>query len=117
MPTPPPPPLTPTTPIRFRTLLALATTSAFLLWLAFAVGGLLSALAFVALVPLMLLARLPAKVRPLYTAAYLGGFAFYALGLYWLGYAAPEWWQALLMVVALAGYCALYFPAFLVAAR
>src|SRR3954466_3665959 len=103
--------------IRFRTLVALSTTTSILLWLAFAVGGILSTLSFIALVPFMLLVRLPAKLRPLYSAAYIGGFVFFALGLYWLGYAAPEWWQSLLMILALAGYCAFYFPAFLFGAR
>jgi apolipoprotein N-acyltransferase len=117
MPKPTPPPAVAATTIRFRTLATLSCTSAVLLWLAFAVGGILSALAFVALAPLMLLVRLPAKLRPLYSAAYLGGFVFYLLGVYWLGYAAPEWWQAALMVLALAGYCAIYFPLFLFGAR
>jgi len=95
----------------------LSTTSAILLWLSFAVGGILSTLTFIALVPLMLLVRLPTRLRPLYTSAYIGGFVFYTLGLYWLGYSAPEWWQSALMIVALAGYCAIYFPLFLFAAR
>src|SRR5262245_59756394 len=99
----------PSTKIRFRTLVILATTTAVLLWLAFAFGRYFSALVFVALVPFLLLVRLPTKLRPLYAAAYIGGFVFFLLGLYWLGYSAPEWWQSCLMVLALAGYCAAYF--------
>jgi apolipoprotein N-acyltransferase len=117
MPKPSPPSAAAPPMIRFRTLVVLATASAVLLWLAFAVGGVLSPLVFIALVPLMLLVRLPAKLRPLYSAAYFGGFVFFVLGLWWLGYAPPEWWQSVLMVLALAGYCALYFPAFLFGAR
>jgi apolipoprotein N-acyltransferase len=109
----PPPP----SPIRLRTLVILASTTALLLWLAFAAGRYFSGLVFVALVPLMLLVRLPAKLRSLYAASYIGGLLFFLLGLYWLGYAPPHWAQSVLMVASLAGYCALYFPAFLFGAR
>jgi apolipoprotein N-acyltransferase len=103
-------------PIKFRTLAMLASTTALMLWLAFGVRF-FSGLVFVALVPLLLLVRLPAKLRPLYLASYVGGLLFFLLGLYWLGYSAPEGWQAVLMVLSLAGYCAIYFPAFLLCAR
>ncbi len=99
-----------------RAVALCAVATGALLWLATDVRW-LSGLAWVALAPLSLLARVPAPPRKLYAAAYLGGLAFFVPGVWWLGTAAPEWWQAGLMRGLLAGYLAAYFPLYLLLAR
>jgi len=81
----------------------LAFASAALLWAAFPPLD-FGALAWVALVPLLLMA---ARSSPGRCAAWAGaaGYALFVALLYWLRYVAPEGW------LTLALYCALYWPA------
>lgn len=71
-------------------------------------------LAWIALVPLILLVRLPRPTRSMYRAVLAGGFLWALMSLQWmrLGHATmyPAW-------VALALYVALYFPLFVGLAR
>jgi apolipoprotein N-acyltransferase len=87
-------------------LLALALTTAGLLWLSYfpvAFGP----LAWLALVPLLVLVRSPARPRAVYLCAYAGGLAFYAPALQWLRVADDRMYFTWAF---LATYCALYFP-------
>jgi apolipoprotein N-acyltransferase len=76
-----------------------------LLWLCYfpvAIGW----LAWVALVPLLCLVRLPRR-RFRYLAAYVGGLVFYAPATQWMRVADPRMYATWL---GLTIYCALYFP-------
>lgn len=67
-------------------------------------------LAWICLVPLLTLARLPRRPKRMYLAVCLGGLAFWVPTLQWMRLGHPAmylaWW-------ALAFYLALYFPVFL----
>jgi apolipoprotein N-acyltransferase len=96
-----------------RVLLPLALASGGLLWLCYfpvAWGW----LAWVALVPLLLLVRSQARARVIYLSAFVGGLVFYWPVLQWLRVADPRmyWTWAIL-----ATYCAAYFPAVIFAVR
>src|SRR5262245_20271048 len=71
-------------------------------------------LAWVALVPLLLLVRLERPLRRLYAMVLAGGLLFWVLSLQWMRLGHPvmyvAWW-------ALALYLALYFPLFVALAR
>lgn len=66
-------------------------------------------LAWVALVPLLCLVRLPGRPRRRYLAAWLGGLAFYLPALQWARVADPRMYVTW---VVLAVYCSLYLPVF-----
>jgi apolipoprotein N-acyltransferase len=63
-------------------------------------------LAWVALVPLLCLVRMPRR-RLLYLAAYAGGLAFYLPAMQWMRVADPRMYATW---IGLAVYCSLYFP-------
>lgn len=65
-------------------------------------------LGWVALVPLLTLVRSPARPRRVYFAAWLGGLAFFVPALHWFAY--PENKIMVVLGMALAVYCALYWP-------
>jgi apolipoprotein N-acyltransferase len=90
--------------------------SGFILWLSFPPVG-WSLLAWVALVPLLTLLRVPWRSRPIYGPAWAGGLVFGLLAVQWIRLADDTglsgyygWW-------ALALYLSLYFPAFLFVLR
>jgi apolipoprotein N-acyltransferase len=91
----------------------LAGMSAALLWASFTPLD-WGPLAFVALVPLVLLVRLPQPTRWMYRAVYVTGLAGTLAMLQWMRLGHPMMYLAL---VALALYMAAYFPAFVGAAR
>jgi apolipoprotein N-acyltransferase len=64
-------------------------------------------LAWVALVPLLVLVRSPARARTLYLWAWVGGLAFYWPVLQWLRVADPRMYFTW---AGLATVCSLYFP-------
>src|SRR5262245_33283830 len=101
-------------PVRTRALLAGALLGAALLYLAyFPVGW--SWLAWVALVPWLMIARQPGRPRRLYLVVWLGGLVFFWPVLQWMrvaDYRMYATWGAL------ATYCAAYVPlAFLLIRR
>jgi apolipoprotein N-acyltransferase len=67
-------------------------------------------LAWVCLVPLLSLVRLPRPTHRMYRAAFLGGMLFWTMSLQWMRLGHPTMYLALL---ALSFYLALYFPLFL----
>jgi apolipoprotein N-acyltransferase len=93
-------------------------------WPALATGGLLwlcyfpaacGWLAWLALVPLLFLVRLPrAPWRLPYLAAYTGGLAFYLGAVQWMRVAD---WRMYFTWIGLSLYCAAYFPLFLYLTR
>jgi apolipoprotein N-acyltransferase len=91
-------------------LVILPMISGFLLWASFFAPT----LAWVALIPLSLLIRLPGPRGWVYTGAWVGGFLFFALGTYWVSYCAPWVWVGWLL---LSAYLACYFPLFILLAR
>lgn len=87
-------------------LMALALMSAFLLWLCyFPVDW--GWLAWLALVPLLVLVRTRARARWVYLAAWMNGLAFYYPALQWIRYADD---RMLWAWIALALYCSLFVP-------
>jgi apolipoprotein N-acyltransferase len=97
---------------RFRPL-ALATTSAVLLWLAFPPAE-WNWLAWGALVPLFLLIQGERPKFSTYLGTYGGGFVFWLLAIHWV------WWTdetALLGLVVMSAVLALWWPGFLLVAR
>lgn len=94
--------------MRSRATWALPCLSAVLLWASFPPVN-WGPLAWVSLVPLILLVRLERPTRFMYTAVYLGGLVFSLATLQWmrLGDASmyPAW-------IALSIYVAMYFPVF-----
>lgn len=88
-------------------LLLLALTSAALLWACFYPLN-YGWLGWIALVPLLGLVRAQARPRRIYGAALVGGLAFYIAILQWMRVADDRMYATWL---ALAFYCALYFPA------
>jgi apolipoprotein N-acyltransferase len=90
----------------FRQGLLLSVTTGLLLWASFFPLN-WGPLAWLAPVPLLLLARTMRPVRRLYVACYLGGLAFYLPALQWMRLGDPTmylaWW-------ALAAYLAVSFP-------
>jgi apolipoprotein N-acyltransferase len=86
-------------------LLAVATGGA--LWLCYFPAN-LGWLAWVALVPLLVLVRGRSRPWVLYLSAYAGGLAFFVPALQWMRVADPR--MAIAWAV-LAVYCSLYFPA------
>ena len=93
-------------PVRGALLLSLMT--AIPLWAAFTPLD-LGPLAWVALVPLVMLVRMPQPSRRMYPVVYLGGLVFWLVTLQWMRlgdvWMYPAW-------LALAAYVALYFPLF-----
>ncbi|RMG40903.1 MAG: apolipoprotein N-acyltransferase [Planctomycetota bacterium] len=71
-------------------------------------------LAWVALVPLVLLVRIPASTRRMYAVLYAGGLAFWLAALQWMRLGDVRMYPAW---VLLAAYLAVYFPLFVLAAR
>lgn len=90
--------------------MALAVAGGLLLWASFFVPG----LAFVALVPLGLLARLEAARRPLYLAAWIGGLAWFLPGIAWIRFCDESAWMGWLL---LSAFLALYVPLFVLLTR
>ena len=66
-------------------------------------------LAWVALVPLLIVCRSPTRFRGLYPGVFLGGLLFWAPALQWMRLGHPSMYVAW---SALAIYCAGYFPLF-----
>ena len=66
-------------------------------------------LAWLALVPMLLLVRIPEPTRRMYRAVFAGGLLFTVPALQWLRLADPSMYAAWIL---LAVYIALYFPAF-----
>ncbi len=71
-------------------------------------------LAWVAIVPLVLLVRIPTRTKWMYRAVYGGGFAFTLIALQWMRLASAPMYFAWL---ALALYVAMYFPLFVALSR
>lgn len=71
-------------------------------------------LAWVAIVPLVLLVRIPTRTKWMYRAVYAGGFTFTLIALQWMRLASAPMYAAWL---ALAVYVAMYFPLFVALAR
>jgi apolipoprotein N-acyltransferase len=71
-------------------------------------------LAWVAIVPLVLLVRIPTRTKWMYRAVYGGGFAFTLIALQWMRLASTPMYAAWL---ALAVYVAMYFPLFVALSR
>lgn len=82
-----------------------AVASGFLLWAAFFPLN-LGPLAFVALVPWLMLVRAEVSNRHRYLAAYLGGVVFFLLALQWIRVAHPMMYFSW---IGLAIYCPLYW--------
>jgi apolipoprotein N-acyltransferase len=89
-----------------RILLPLAVTTGGLLWLCYfpAAWGWL---AWIALVPLLLLVRSTGRARTIYLSAFAGGLVFYWPVLQWMRVADPRMYWTW---GVLATYCAVYFP-------
>ncbi len=91
-----------------RGALVLSLLAAISLWAAFTPFD-FGPLAWVALVPLVMLVRMPRAARNMYRVVYLGGLVFSLAALQWMRlgdvWMYPAWW-------ALAAYLALYFPLF-----
>ncbi len=91
-----------------RAALSVSVTSALLLWAAFTPLD-WGPLAWVALVPLILLVRVERPAQRMYRMAFAGGLVFALAALQWMrlgdAWMYPAW-------VALAAYLALYFPLF-----
>lgn len=66
-------------------------------------------LAWIALVPLLLLVRISERTRFMYFATYVGGLAFFGPALQWMRLGDPSMYIAW---TALSLYAAMYFPAF-----
>lgn len=90
-----------------------AMLSGGLLWASFPPLG-LSPLAWVALVPLLLLVRIERPTRRMYWASYLGGLAFFVPAVQWLRYGDPTMYVAW---IALAMYLAVSFPILVAVSR
>ena len=73
-----------------------------------------SPLAFLAIVPLLLLVRIPQRTRWMYTATACGGMVWMIASLQWMRYGDPTMYPAWL---ALGAYCGLYVPVFLAVTR
>ncbi len=71
-------------------------------------------LAWVALVPVLLLVRIPERTRWMYAATYGGGLAFFVPVLQWMRLGDPAMYLAW---IALSIHLAMYFPAFVWLAR
>ena len=94
-------------------LLLESLTTAGLLWLCyFPVNW--GWLAWVALVPLLVLVRATARPRVVYLSAWIGGLAFYFPALQWMRVADPRMYYTW---IGLAIYCSLYFPLTLLIVR
>ena len=85
-----------------------ATLSGLLLWVAFFPMN-LGPVAYVALVPFLALIRAEGiGTMRRYSAAFLGGMAFYTMALGWIRVAHPA--MALFAFPGMSLYCSLYFP-------
>src|SRR5262245_36003552 len=100
-------------PAGARGALIAAGLSGLLLWGAFTPLD-FGPLAWVALVPLLLLVRLERPVHRMYAMVFAGGLLFWVLSLQWMRLGHPVMYIAW---VALALYLALYFPLFVALAR
>lgn len=90
-----------------------ACSTGLMMWAAFMPVG-WGPLGWACLVPLLMLVRLTRKTAWMYTATYGGGLIFTGLTLQWMRLGDPSMYLAWF---ALAFYMALYFPAFVFAAR
>lgn len=95
-------------PAGVRGVLKVSLLTAILLWASFTPVG-FGPLAWVALVPLLLLVRLERPTRWMYRGIYLGGFAFWYASLQWMRLGDPTMYIAW---TAFAVYLACYFPLF-----
>lgn len=91
----------------------LLLSTAVLLWCSFTPLD-LGPLAWLALVPLLMLVRVPQRTWWLYRQAYLVGFVYWLLTLQWMRLGDPSMYLAL---TALAAYLACYWPIFLALTR
>jgi apolipoprotein N-acyltransferase len=89
-----------------RSILLPALASGFLLWLCYFPAD-WGWLAWLALVPLLVLVRSPARASRIYLCAWAGGLAFYLPALQWMRVADP---RMAITWLLLAQYCSLYFP-------
>ena len=91
----------------------LSSVTAILLWSAFTPLD-FGPLAWLALVPIIVLIRLPHSPRWMYSALYLTGLINMLATLQWMRLGDPTMYIAL---AALAAYCAAYFPVFVALSR
>jgi apolipoprotein N-acyltransferase len=98
-----------TAPATFLAALACTSASGLALYACFFPLN-LGFLAWVALVPMLMLVRIPRPTRGMYTASFLGGLAFFVPALQWMRLGDISMYIAW---GALSFYCALYFPLFL----
>lgn len=91
----------------------LSLLSAGLLWASFTPVD-AGPLAWIALVPLLILVRIPQPTRWMYTALFVTNFVGQIVTLQWMRLGDPTMYVAM---TALAAYCALYFPVFVALAR
>lgn len=100
-------------PASVRGSLIVSGLSALLMWGAFTPLD-FGPLAWLCLVPLLLLVRLARPAQKMYLAVYLGGLAFWAASLQWMRLGDPTMYIAW---GALSAYLALYFPLFIALSR
>lgn len=98
-----------TAPAGMKGALIASSLTALMMWASFTPVD-FGPLAWICLVPLLALARLPRPTHRMYRAAFLGGMLFWCLSLQWMRLGHPTMYIALL---ALSTYLALYFPLFL----
>jgi len=91
----------------------LSFLTAGLLWLSFTPVD-AGPLAWIALAPIILLIRLPQPTRWMYTALFVTGLVNFVATLQWMRYGDPT---MIIAMVALAAYCAAYFPIFVALSR
>ncbi len=91
----------------------LSSVSMVLLWASFTPVD-CGPLAWIALVPLCLLVRIPQPTRWMYRAVYLTALVGQVATLQWMRLGDPTMYIAM---AALAAYCALYFPVFVALSR
>lgn len=95
-------------PARAGGTLKVASLTALLLWASFTPLG-FAPLAWIALVPLLLLVRLERPTQWMYTGTYFAGFGFWWASLQWMRLGDPTMYVAW---TAFAVYLACYFPLF-----
>jgi apolipoprotein N-acyltransferase len=96
-------------PARMKGALVVSGLTGLLMWAAFTPVD-FGPLAWVCLVPLLTLVRLPRPTERMYRAVFLGGLAFWVPTLQWMRLGHPTMYVAW---GALSFYLALYFPVFL----
>lgn len=91
---------------QWRNLISLAVMCGSLMWMSFFPAN-QGRLAWIALVPLLFMAGSLHSSRAIYACAFCGGAIYYIIALKWMRVADP---MMIAAWIALALYCALYFP-------